>query len=164
MINGTICFLRNSGLTLLLYRIPGEADLHHGFYVPPGGKTKEGERGLDCIVREFREETGLTLIEPKLRAIVTFDNRGRILGGKENPEDWLVEVYEASNYNGELRGENPKAKPFWVSESDFPTTNMHEGDIRLIDFLYNQEREGVFEILVKHSGVKLERFEYKRIA
>jgi hypothetical protein len=91
MINATMCFLRNKQKTLLLYRNKGEGDIHHGWYVPPGGRTERGERGIDCMVREFREETGLILINPKLRVIATFYNQGRILGGKENPEEYLNE-------------------------------------------------------------------------
>jgi|SRR3989344_1427377 len=164
MINATICFLRDGDLTLLLDRIPGKGDLHHGFYVPPGGKTKEGERGIDCILREFEEETGLTLIEPRLRAIVTFYNKDRVLGDKKDPEDWLVEVYEAKEYTGELKGESPKARPMWINESDFKDKEMHEGDRRLIKFLYDEEKEGVFEVLVKYNGTRVERFESVRVA
>ena len=103
-----MCFLRNNKQTLFLYRNKGEGDIHNGWYVPPGGRTERGERGIECMVREFKEETGLILTNPKLRVIATFYNQGRILGGKENPEDWCVEVYEARDYTGELKEEHPK--------------------------------------------------------
>ncbi len=35
-------------------------------YAPPGGKFEEGESPLDCIVREFCDETRLILVNPKL--------------------------------------------------------------------------------------------------
>ena len=34
---------------------------------PPSGKAIKGESPLDCILREYKEETGLTLIDPKLK-------------------------------------------------------------------------------------------------
>ncbi len=36
-------------------------------YAPPGGKFETGETPLDCIMREFYEETGLRLINPRLQ-------------------------------------------------------------------------------------------------
>jgi len=132
--------------------------------VPPGGKIKEGESGIDCVIREFREETGLVLKNPKLRAIVTFYNKDRVLGDKKDSEDWLVEVYEANSYTGELKGESLKARPMWINDSDFKNREMHEGDRRLIDFLYYEEKEGVFEVLVKYNGIRLEKFEQRRVA
>ena len=38
-------------------------------YAPPGGKFESGESPLDCIIREFYEETGLTLINPRLQGM-----------------------------------------------------------------------------------------------
>ena len=32
-----------------------------------GGKMNEEESPFECIIREFREETGLTLVEPILK-------------------------------------------------------------------------------------------------
>ena len=132
--------------------------------MPPGGKIKEGESGIDCVIREFREETGLVLKNPKLRAIVTFYNKDRVLGDKKDSEDWLVEVYEANSYTGEIKGESLKARPMWINDSDFKNREMHEGDRRLIDFLYYEEKEGVFEVLVKYNGIRLEKFEQRRVA
>ncbi len=161
MLNATMCFLRSQGNTLLLYRNRGKGDIHDSWYVPPGGRTERGERGIDCIIREFREETGLRLFNPKLRAVVTFYNKGRILGGKKNPEDWLVQVYEATNFTGGLREEHPKAKPIWVPKSELKKVRIYPGDRRIFELLREQ---GVFEVIVQYSREELTRFEYKRVA
>lgn len=95
-VTGTMCFLRVGGKTLLFFRNRGKGDLHQGYYAPPGGHINSGtkeryaKRGIDCIRREFQEETGLRVLNPRLRAIVTFDNFGRELGGKINPLHWKV--------------------------------------------------------------------------
>ena len=161
MINATTCFLRNNQGTLLLYRNKGEGDIHHGWYVPPGGRTERGERGIDCMAREFREETGLTLINPKLRVIATFYNQGRILGGKENPEDWCVEVYEARDFEGKLKEEHPKAKPIWIKNSDLTNTRMYPGDRKILELL---SQEGVFEAVTQYDKEDLIRFESQRVS
>ena len=49
----------NSNGELLLLKRPD--DVHQGGrWSFPGGKVEEGETPLDCAVREFKEETGLT--------------------------------------------------------------------------------------------------------
>lgn len=160
MINATMCFLRNNPETLLLYRNKGEGDIHNGWYVPPGGRTERGERGIDCMVREFMEETGLTLINPKLRVIATFYNQGRILGGKESPEDWCVEVYEAREFDGKLKEEHPKAKPSWIKDADLINIRMYPGDRRILELL---SQEGVYEVLTQYDKEDLIRFESQRV-
>lgn len=159
MINAAMCFLTVDRKTLFLYRNKGAEDIHNKWYVPPGGRTERGERGIDCIMREFEEETGLKLINPKLKVIATFYNQGRILGGRENPEDWLVEVYVANEYNGKLKGEHSKAKPIWISELNLPDLRMYPGDRRIFDLC---KQEGLFEVLVQYAKEELIRFEYAK--
>lgn len=155
-----MCFLRNNDSTLFLYREGGDGDIHHGWYVPPGGRNERGERGIDCIVREFKEETCLLLINPQLRVIATFYNQGRILGGKENPEDWQVEVYYAREFSGKLREEHSKAKPVWIKDSDLEKIRIYPGDRKILELL---NHEGVFEVLTQYSGEELVRFDSVRI-
>jgi len=160
MINATACYLRDGENVLLLNRNKGNEDIHNGLYVAPGGQTERGERGIDCMLREFEEETGLKLLDPKLRAIVTFFNQGRILGGKENPEDWCVEFYEANKFWGELKAENPKAIPMWIPKSELSNLRMHEGDRRIIELL---REDGIYEVITQYSGEKLTRFDSRRV-
>ena len=160
MINATMCYLNVDGRTLFLYRNLGEKDIHNGMYVPPGGRTERNERGIDCVVREFREETGLRLINPKLRAIATFYNEGRLMGGKKDPEDWLVEVYQASEFMGDLREEHPQAKPIWVPDAALKGLRMHPGDRAIMKRI---KRDGVHQILMQYDKKKLIRFEARRV-
>lgn len=161
MINATMCYLRKNGETLLIYRNKGEQDIHNSYYVPPGGRTERGERGIDCIVREFIEETGLNLINPQLRVIATFYNQGRVLGGKEKPEDWCVEVYESKDFEGKLKEEHPKAKPIWVKDHDLTNIRMYPGDKKILELIAN---EGVYEVLVQYNNENLARFKSHRVA
>jgi len=161
MINATMGYLRKGNETLFLYRHGGKDDIHNGLYVPPGGRIERGERGIDCVIREFREETGLLLLNPKLRAIVTFYNEGRDIGIEENPEDWMVETYEARGFTGTLKKEGPKSDPHWIKDEDLPKTKMRECDRRILEELC---KEGVLEIITRHSGKELIVFEVERAA
>jgi 8-oxo-dGTP diphosphatase len=161
MKNGTACFLTNGGITLFLYRNRGKEDIHQGYYVAPGGTLEEGERSIDCIIREIKEETGLRLMDPRLRVIATFFNKGRILNGEENPEDWKVEFYDASAFNGRLKEEKPEDKLVWVTDSEISKIRMYEGDRKLFDLIRHQE--GVFEVILQYSKENLIRFDCKRV-
>ena len=56
----------------MLYRNKKENDLNKGKWIGVGGKFEEKESPEECLLREVKEETGLTLIEYKLRCLVTF--------------------------------------------------------------------------------------------
>jgi 8-oxo-dGTP diphosphatase len=158
-INGTLCFLKNKSKILFLYR-GRKDDMHGGFYIPPGGHTESGERGIDCIIREFRQETGLKLLDPKLRVIATFYNKDRILGGREDPEDWKVEVYDATRFEGKLKAEYKECPLLWVEESRMGEMNMYPGDRRIYEVMKN---EGIYEVRTKYSGKKLTGFKCARV-
>ena len=100
---------------LLLYRDRGTNDMHQGHFVAPGGHVESGERSLDNIVREFKEETGLRIIVPTLRVIATICDKGK--------PDWLVNFYEASLFRGYLKKEHEKDKLVWIPESEIINPN-----------------------------------------
>lgn len=162
LINATACYLHHQGKTLFLHRKRGKEDIHNDKYVPAGGHTERGERGIDCIIREFRQETGLTLINPRLRAIVTFYNKERKIGDKKDPDDWCVEFYEASQFKGKLRAEKgKKAKPVWINDHEIFRLPMHQGDRELIELM---RRTGVYEVLARYKGEELIQFDYRQVA
>ncbi|MFH1365583.1 MAG: NUDIX domain-containing protein [archaeon] len=161
MKNGTACFFREGNGTLFLYRHDGKEDLHNGFYVLPGGTIERGEIGLENIIREFKEETGWELINPKLKVIWTCYNKGRLLGGKTDQEDWLVQVYTANQAKGILKAEAGKnAEPRWVFDSAMREIKMYPGDRELLKIL---DKEGIFEAIQQYDGERLIRFNSKRV-
>jgi len=93
--------------------------------------------------------------------IVLFDNRGRILGQKQNPEDWLVQVYQATKYTGRLKEEKPTARLVWVADSEYAGLKVHEGDKRIFELI---QQKGIFEVVVRYDGERLIGFDSKRVA
>ena len=160
MIYGTACLIHKGTQILLELRLGGLTDIHEGHWVFPGGKTKPGEAGLACVVRETGEETGLTIKNPQLRATVHFDNKGRILNSKLNPEDWTVEMYETSDFEGELKAESPKLVLRWVDESELPNYKMHEGDRRLLQLF---KTPGAYRVRTRYDKETLTEFEVSEL-
>jgi 8-oxo-dGTP diphosphatase len=171
-IQATLCYLRKDGKILFVQRGGGNKDIHDGFFVVPGGRTEcsrqeiRCERGIDCIVREFEDETGLKLIKPRLRAIATFFNLGRSFGENANHPDYKVEIYESFDSRGKLNlasDSNKNKRLLWVDEKDFGELNMSEGDRRIYDLLVKNSK-GIFEVLVKYkNGNELEWFKFDKV-
>lgn len=120
-----------------------------------------GETGITCVVRECEEETGLTIVNPKIKILATFYNKGRLLGGKESPEDWFVEFYEATEFTGNLKAERSSLTPSWVEDSKMAYLPMHEGDMKLGELM---KQEGIYEVLIQYDKEKLIKFETKKIS
>ena len=63
MKNTTLCYIERDGRYLLLHRVKKENDLNRDKWVGIGGKFEENESPEECLLREVREETGLTGIK-----------------------------------------------------------------------------------------------------
>ena len=68
----TICYIDNGHSLLLLHRNKKPNDVHEGKWIGVGGKLEAGESPEECVIREAKEETGLTLHQPQLVGIIVF--------------------------------------------------------------------------------------------
>ena len=57
----TLCYIEREGRTLMLHRVKKKNDMNHDKWLGVGGKFELGESPEECMLREVREETGLTL-------------------------------------------------------------------------------------------------------
>src|SRR6476469_9924460 len=91
----TLCYVQKGGKTLMLHRVKKKNDIHEGKWNGLGGKMEQGETPEECVIREVREESGLRIDQPELRAILTFPEF-------DGHDDWLVFLFVANRFSGEL--------------------------------------------------------------
>ena len=72
MLSTTLCYIEQDGKYLMLHRVKKKNDINHDKWIGIGGKFEELESPEDCLLREAKEETGLTLTRWRYRGIVTF--------------------------------------------------------------------------------------------
>ena len=116
----TLCYVRSGGRTLMLHRNKKDGDVHRGKWNGLGGKLDAGESPEECVVRELREESGLTILEPRLRGVLTFP-------AFKPGEDWLVFVYTAERFEGTL-GVCAEGDLEWVPDERIAELPLWEGD------------------------------------
>ena len=68
----TLCYLERDDAYLLLHRIKKQDDYNHDKWIGVGGKFERFESPEDCLLREVKEETGLTLKRFRARGLLTF--------------------------------------------------------------------------------------------
>ncbi|MDE7309754.1 MAG: 8-oxo-dGTP diphosphatase [Lachnospiraceae bacterium] len=140
----TICYIEKDDRYLMLHRTKKENDQSHDKWLGVGGKFEENESSDECVVREVKEETGLTLLSYKLRGVMTFVS-----------DIWETEymfIYTADRFEGELT-ECSEGELLWVEKSKVPDLNLWEGDILFLKKL--MEDSEFFTIKVQYQGEKL---------
>jgi 8-oxo-dGTP diphosphatase len=130
---GTLCYIEKNNQYLMLHRTKKENDMHKNLWVGLGGKFEAGESPEDCVIREINEESGLTIIKPQLRGILTFPN-------DFNQEDWYVFLFTANNFTGELK-QNDEGELAWIDKHSINELPMHEGDRYFLQWI--QDNKGI---------------------
>lgn len=117
----TLCYVRSGGRTLMLHRDKKPGDVHKDKWNGLGGKLEPGESPDECVLREVEEESGLRLLDPRLRGVLTFPLFAK-------GQDWVVFVYTATRYEGSLLPASPEGTLEWVDDARVPGLNLWEGD------------------------------------
>ncbi len=144
MIQTTLCYLEKDGSYLMLHRVSKKNDVNHDKWIGVGGKFEPGETPEECLLREVREETGLSLVDYNFRGILTF------ICDKQEPE--YIFLFTSSCFTGELK-ECDEGVLEWVEKSKIKDLELWEGDKEMFRLL--EERKQVFSLKLRYEEDKL---------
>ena len=145
MICTTLCYVENSrGEYLMLHRIKKEHDINRDKWIGIGGKFESGESPEECVVREAREETGLTLTDYRYRGLITFVS--------DRYETEYMHLFTATGYTGTLR-ECDEGVLEWIDKNALAALPQWEGDRIFLRLL--AEDAPFFSLKLRYEGERL---------
>lgn len=140
----TLCYIEQDGKYLMMHRIKKKNDINQEKWIGIGGHFEPDESPEECLLREAKEETGLTLTSYRFRGLVTFLS-----------DRWETEymcLYTADDYEGELIDCN-EGELVWVDKEDVMNLNLWEGD--KIFFRLLNENAPFFSLKLRYVGEEL---------
>ena len=136
MIDTTLCYIENNGCYLMMHRISKKDDLNAGKWIGVGGKLEPGETPDECLVREVREETGLTLDGYSLRGIIDFHS-----DKWESEKMYLYTATVSDDADTETLPECDEGILAWIPFDEIMELPLWEGDRIFLPRLINGENE-----------------------
>lgn len=126
---------------LMLHRVKKKNDLNHDKWIGIGGKFEDKESPEECMLREAREETGLTLRRMRYRGLVTFVSNLY--------ETEYMHLFTADDFTGELI-ECDEGNLEWIDRDQLMALPQWEGD-RIFYALLEQEAP-FFSLKLQYEG------------
>lgn len=140
----TLCYIEKEEQYLMLHRIKKEKDVNKNKWIGVGGHFEDGESPEECLLREVKEETGLTLTSFRFRGVITFISDGWV------PE--YICLFTADSFEGEMISCNEGVLE-WVPKKDLLKLNLWEGDKVFLKLM--AEDAPFFSLKLQYQGDKL---------
>ncbi len=144
MHNSTLCYIVKDGKVLMLHRVKKQNDINHDKWIGIGGKFEPEESPDECLLREAKEETGLTLTSWRCRGVVTFLSEGG--------EGEYMYLFTADDFTGELT-QCDEGDLQWVSMEFLDELPKWEGDKIFLDLLWRNAP--FFLLTLRYRGDRL---------
>lgn len=140
----TLCYIEHEGSYLMLHRTKKANDPNHAKWIGVGGKFEPEESPSECLLREVKEETGLTLTHYVFRGVITFVS-----------DEWETEymhLFTADQFEGELC-ECQEGELAWIPKEEVLSLHLWEGDRIFLKKLI--EETGFFDMKLTYEGERL---------
>lgn len=134
VIFSNMCMIESDGNVVVQERV----DPHWPGVVFPGGHVEKGETFSQAVIREIREETGLTIRNPRLCGVKHWHDHG---------VRHMVLLYKTSEYEGELAS-SEEGRVWWMPLKDFPSAPLASGMATMLR-LFLEEDLSEYSFLVQ---------------
>ena len=142
----TLCYLENDrGEYLMMHRVKKKNDVNQDKWVGVGGKFEDGESPEECLLRETREETGLTLTRYRYRGIVTFVS--------DRWETEYMHLFTATGYTGTVK-DCDEGVLEWLHKDKLSALPQWEGDKIFLRLIHDPDTP-FFSLKLRYEGDKL---------
>jgi len=147
MILSTLCYIEKDNKYLMLNRTKKENDINKDKWIGVGGKFEKDESPEECVLREVKEETGLTLKMYKLRCIVTYVSK--------DYETEYMYVFTSNEFEGE-QIECTEGDLEWIEKDKIKDLNLWEGDKIFLRKLI--KNDNFFTLKLEYDGDELIKY------
>lgn len=140
----TLCYIEREGQYLMMHRVKKEKDINRDKWVGVGGHFEDNESPEECLLREVSEETGLKLLNYRLRGVITFIS-----------DRWQTEymfLYTADSFEGQI-GKCDEGNLEWVDKDTVYELPIWEGD--KIFFRLLEQEVPFFSLKLRYIGEEL---------
>ena len=143
----TLCYIEQDGKYLMMHRVKKENDINKDKWVGVGGHFEADESPEECLLREVKEETGVTLTAWRLRGVITFLC--------DHYQTEYMFLYTADAYSGTLidGSECSEGDLEWIDKSSVYDLPIWEGD--KIFFRLLEENCPLFSLKLKYVDGRL---------
>jgi len=141
----TLCYIEKDNQYLMLHRTKKKNDPSKDLWMGVGGHFEYGESPDDCVLREVKEETGLTLTSYRLCGIISFS--------EGNWFEYMF-LYHADSFTGELT-DCSEGELLWVDKNKAVNElTSWEGDKIFLRLM--QENHSCFSLKLHYENKKLQ--------
>lgn len=142
----TLCYIENDRAQyLMLHRVKKKNDVNHDKWIGLGGKFEDGESPHECALREVQEESGLVMVNPRFRGIVTFVS--------DQWETEYMHLFTATQTTGTMACTCDEGELAWVDQDKIATLPIWEGDKIFLRLL--AEEAPFFSLKLVYEGETL---------